>query len=203
MRLLAAAGLATLAGLASADRLIDIPVGRKLLQGAVRLRGSAVTGEVGAYQALVGTGVFESYELDVDLRRGQGARWVATLDASFNLSPPITDVAPGISIGVVDVANRAPGGRAAYLAFTQRFGNYGELNQSTPTEVTLGLWSRKDGFAFVGASLPLWDRLLLLGEATGSGVVAGLEARPFAGFSLRWLAGPTEHRLQAGWVVRF
>jgi hypothetical protein len=203
MRLIAMAGLAALGGTAWADRLVDVPLGRKLLQGAVRVRGTGVAGGGGAGQALVGTGLFDSYDLDVDLRRGPGSRWSATLDASFNLSPPITDVAPGISFGVQDLADRTPHGRAAFIAFTQRFGNYGEWNQDTPTEVTVGLWSRRDGAAFVGVSLPFWDRLLLVGEATGSGVVAGLEARPLAGFSLRWLAGPTDHRFQAGLLVRF
>lgn len=193
---------ALLPAVAMADRLVDIPLGRKLLQGSVRLRGTAVSGESGSHQALLGTGVFDSYEVDLELRRSGGGRWAATLDAAFNLSPPITDVAPGVSVGVLDLANRTPDGRAAYLAFTQRFGNYGELNQNTPTEVTLGLWSRSDGLAFVGASLPLWDRLLVLGEATGAGVVAGLEARPARGFSLRWVAGRSEHRFQASLQLR-
>jgi hypothetical protein len=186
---------------AAADRLVDIPIGRKLLQGTVRVRATAPLEAGRATQVLVGSGVLESYDVDVVLDRETRGRWRASLDVSFNFAPPITDIAPGVSVGVLDIANRAEG-RAAYLAFTQRFGNYGELNQNTPTEVTLGVWSRGNGLVFVGASLPLWDRLLVLAEATGQGVTAGFEARPARGLSLRFLTAPEGPRLQASLQLR-
>lgn len=189
--------------LGMADRLVDIPLGRKLLQGAVRLRAGAPIGERAGGQFLLGTGVMDSYEVDIELSRSEGLPWRGTMDVGYNFSPPITDIAPGLSLGVLDVLDRTEPGRAGYVAFTQRFGNFGELNQNTPTEVTLGFWTRSSGLLFVGASLPLWDRFLILAEGSGENVVAGFEARPFTGFSLRWLAERPGQRVQATLQIRF
>lgn len=186
-----------------ADRLVEVPLGRKLLRNVARVRAGTSLGDRGTAQFLVGTGVLDSYDLDVDLARSGSGVWEGTLDLSYNLSPPITDIAPGISLGVLDVLDRTKARRAGYFAFTQRFGNFGELNQETPTELTVGLWSRSQGLFFVGATLPLWDRLLVIGEASGDRLIAGFEARPFEGFSLRWLAERPGQRLQATLLVRF
>lgn len=195
--------LALLPVMAAADRLVDIPLGRKLLLGSVRIRAGAIVGDRSSGELRAGTGVFDSYEVDIELSRRGDASWRSTFDLSYNVAPPITDIAPGLSLGILDVLDETEGRRAGYLAFTQRFGNYGEQNQNTSTEVTLGFWTRSSGLIFVGASLPVWDRLLILAEGSGENVLAGFEARPFPGFSLRWLAERPGQRLQATLQVRF
>ncbi|MBS1713523.1 MAG: hypothetical protein JST30_04225 [Armatimonadetes bacterium] len=167
-----------------ADRDITVPLGRKLLDGTVRLEYTGVPGERDA-RAWLGTGFLKAYELEFSLERTKTQDWSASFDLSYNYTPPIVDVAPGLSVGVQDVLNRSENGRAAYLAMTYRYGNEGALNQDVPTELTFGLWSRSSGLAFVNVSLPFSDRVFLLGEHDSRRAAAGIRIRPLPGLDLK------------------
>jgi hypothetical protein len=118
---------------------------------------------------------------------------------AYNYILPITDVSPGISVGLNDVLNRTRDGRSAYLAWTHRYGNIGELNQNVPTEFTMGVSSQQSGPFFVGLTVPLAEHLRLLAEHNGKRLTAGVELRPIPNVGVRFLFRPDEN-LAGLWV---
>ena len=180
--LLAAAALvAPLA--ASADRVVLVPTGKKLLRGQVRLEGLDRPGDRG--RLWLGTGLLQSFELEGVLSEERPGTWAGTFDFAYNHAPPITDISPGISVGVMDALNRTAEGRALYLAITYRYGNFGDLNQDVPTELTFGLWTRAEGLAFFGVSLPFSKELRFLAEHDSNRLAGGLELRPADGVAAK------------------
>jgi len=169
---------------AHADRDITVPLGRKLLDGTFRLEYSGVPGGRDA-KAWLGAGFLKAYEMEVSWEGTKSRDWTTSLDLSYNYTPPIVDVAPGLSVGVQDVLNKTEGGRAAYLALTYRYGNEGVFNQDVPTELTFGLWTRSSGLAFVNVSLPFSDRVFLLAEHDSRRAAAGVRIRPLPCLDLK------------------
>ncbi|MCW5937164.1 MAG: hypothetical protein KIT11_07655 [Fimbriimonadaceae bacterium] len=194
--------LALLSSVAHADREIRVPMGRKLLEGQVRIEALFQPGEERA-QAWLGAGFLQSYDGEINFVRNEGGQWEPTLDLAYNFTPPITDIAPGISVGLLDLANKTEGGRAGYLAMTYRYGNVGDLNQDVPTDLTIGFWSRKSGLLFFAVSLPISDKLLFLAEHDSLRLAGGIELRPvpFATFKAVFERGGT--LFSAGLTTRF
>lgn len=167
-----------------ADREVTIPKGRKIRDGFVRFEYLALPGERDA-KAWLGTGFMKALEIELASERSRGEDWRTSMDLSYNYAPPILDISPGVSVGVQDVLNRSSEGRAAYLAVTYRYGNDGQFNQDVPTELTLGLWTRKTGAGFMGVSLPFTDKVFLIGEHNSKRLAAGFELRPVPGINLK------------------
>lgn len=161
-----------------------MPQGKKIRDGVWRIE-SLFGPSKDPTRVWLGTGFASSYDLELTGYQDRGRPWRGSLDASYNYSPPIVDIAPGISVGVQDAMNVTPEGRALYLATTFRFGNVGELNQDVPTELTIGFWSRKEGVAFFGASLPVSDKVVLVAEHNSLRLAGALELRPFSGLRLK------------------
>lgn len=169
---------------AMADRDITVPKGKKIRDGFVRAEMFFTPGSREA-QAWLGTGFLQSIDLELTGNRQRGGEWRGSMDFSYNYAPPIIDVSPGVSVGVQDALNVTEEGRAVYLAMTYRYGNEGDLNQDVPTELTLGLWSRKSGLFFLGMSLPFSNKVFLLGEHDSRRLAGGIEVRPFTGLALK------------------
>lgn len=167
-----------------ADREITIPKGKKIRDGYFRAEYLGVFGERSG-RAWLGTGFLGGYEIEGTFQRTRESRWTSSFDIAYNYTPPITDIAPGLSVGVQDALNVSENGRAVYIATTYRYGNEGELNQNTPTELTVGFWTRKTGFFFVGASFPFTDKLLFVAEHDSMKAAAGLEFRVAKGVQLK------------------
>jgi hypothetical protein len=170
--------------IAFADREVTVPQGKKIRDGVWRV-DTLFGPSKDPTRIWLGTGFAGSYDLEFTGIQDRERPWRVSLDASYNYSPPIIDVAPGISVGVQDAMNATPEGRALYVATTFRFGNVGELNQDVPTELTLGFWSRKEGVAFFGASLPITDKVVLVAEHNSHRLAGAVELRPFAGLRLK------------------
>jgi hypothetical protein len=176
--LLAAVALAV-PFVASADRVVLVPTGKKLLRGQIRLEALDRPGDRG--RVWLGTGLLQSFELEGVLSEERPGTWAGTFDFAYNHAPPFTDISPGISVGVMDALNRTEEGRALYLAVTYRYGNVGDLNQDVPTELTVGLWTRPQGLAFFGVSLPFSQQLRFLAEHDSDRLAGGIELRPADG----------------------
>ena len=175
-----------LAAAVSADRLIRIPTGKKLLSDSYRFE---IMAEPSRDRTLgwLGAGLGPSFDLELTGESFNSNRIVSSFDFSYNYLVPITDFIPGLSFGVQDGLGVTERGRSLYLAVTFRLGNYGEHNQDVPTELTIGFWTRREGVAFGGVSLPMSEHLKLLAEHDASHLTAGFELSPVEGGSFRFL----------------
>ena len=181
-----AALVLVLAAAASADRLIRIPTGKKLLSSTFRIE---IMTEPSRDRTLgwVGAGIGQSFDLELTGESFDSNRVDSSFDFSYNYLVPITDFMPGLSFGVQDGLGVTERGRSLYMAITFRLGNYGEHNQDVPTELTIGFWDRKEGVAFGGVSLPFSEHLKLLVEHDARHLTAGFELSPLDGGSFRFL----------------
>jgi hypothetical protein len=200
----AAAGLLvlTLGSSALADRLITVPVGRKIPLGAVRSELFFEPHRGGTSEYYFATGLTREIELEYRTQRLRFQDVRETVDLSYNFLSPVSDLSPGISIGVQDVLNRTGDRRRAYVALTYR--------QSTPTgdgdqpsDLTIGAYAGENSSAFVGWSQPLSANFRLLADHNGYRLSAGMEFRPIRNLALRFLARGPQTFMSVGYTVRF
>lgn len=170
---------------AVADRFLLTPTGNRVRPGTVRVEALAIAGR--PTRSWLEAGITTNLDLGVSHIAGGSA----SLDLTWNYLLPITDIAPGISFGLLDLADKTPERRAAYLAFTKRFGNMGDLNSDIPTEFTLGMWTRDRGQPFASVSFPFADQFRLIAETSGGEIRAGFDVRPIKDMSVRvvWMDG--------------
>lgn len=180
---LIAVGLILVSG-AEAEREITIPKGKKIRDNRVRAEILGIPGE-NFTKTWLGVGFLQAYDFEWTTFQDGDRSTKSSFDVSYNFAPPIMDISPGISFGIQDSLNRSADGRVVYLASTFQYGNEGDNNQNIPTEFTVGFWSKKSGLFFAGASLPLSEKLLLIGEHNSTRLAAGVEIRPFTGAALR------------------
>lgn len=185
-----------------ADRVITTPQGRKIPSGNAKVEFLAVSGE-DTYFGWLGYGIDQYIEIEFYGESYNSKSVTAGLNLSYNYLSPITDLAPGISFGVLDVSNQTRDERAFYAAVTYFFGNLGDLNQNIPTEFTFGGWSRNGGQLFTSVSLPFSEGFRLIGEYDGREVNAGVEIVPFDGASLKWMVKDRVSVVGFGFQRRF
>jgi hypothetical protein len=186
VRNVAAATALLFACAAPADRLVLIPTGKKLLSETFQIelltdRSRDVT------MGWLGFGLGQSWDLELTGESFDDNTLQASLDFSYNYTVPIVDFAPGISFGVQDAMGVTQRGRNLYMAVTYRFGNYGELNQDIPTELTFGFWSRSEGLLFAGVSLPFSKSLSMIAEHDSENLTAGFQVSPHDGVAFKAL----------------
>ncbi len=169
-----------------ADRLVLTPRGKKILNQQVRIEYLNEASREQGYIWL-GYGVNDLVELELVSDYFADFELSPSLNASYNIVPPVTDIAPGISVGMLDTLNRTELGRAAYFAITFRLGNWDELNQDVPTEFTLGFWDRDAGVVFGSVSLPISTQLSLIAEHDSTNLTAGFQVSPDPDLDLRVL----------------
>jgi len=169
-----------------ADRLITTPMGKKIPRKAAKLEFLSQPSR-DSVMGWIGYGVNESIEIEIYGESFDSSKITPGLNLSYNYLSPITDLAPGISFGVLDVTDQTREERGVYAAITFYFGNDGELNQNEPTILTLGGWSRNGGSFFFNAAFPFSEQFRLIGENDGDRLAAGLEFEPFEGASLKYL----------------
>lgn len=178
--------LLTLGGFAAAERVVTVPTATKIPFRGLRFEVQG-TPSRDATRGWIGWGVTQTIEAELSLESYNSDKLTPGFNFAYNFVLPITDVSPGISVGVHDLANHTRDGRAVYLAVTYRLGNDSPQNQDTPTEVSFGVWSRETGAAFVGLRLPLTNELRFLAEHNAVRPTAGLEFRPGPAASFRML----------------
>lgn len=167
------------ASAASADRLISIPLGRKIPFHEIKFDTFAELSRARTFDRFVGVGISPEFELDYHGERIDGGPMRDTLDFSYNFIPPFTGQTPGISVGVMDGLNRMRDGRRGYLAVTFRnpVDNIG--NGNLPLDVTLGISQGDRTRPFVGVSIPLTEHLRMQVEHNGFRIASALEYRLF------------------------
>ncbi len=189
-------------GIASADRLIFTPMGKKTPFNAFKFDLLSIPSRDVAF-GMLSFGLTTQLELELYGESFDSDRIHLAGSAAFNLIAPITDISPGISVGVQDFANNTQDGRNVYLATTYYFGNVGEHNQDVPTIFTLGFSSREQGFLFVNFALPFSKNFRVVGEHDTYRISAGLEVTPFDGAMLRFLFRQDEPMIGFSFARRF
>ena len=188
---------------AFADRLIEIPIGRKIYIGTTKIGDQWNLRKAGDHKFSLRAPVLESYEIELEGIKRPGRDFRGTLGASYQLAVPIVDSVPGISIGVRDVANETPEGSAAYLTSTWLIGLNGDTVADTPANLTLGLGTGGLRGLFAGFMLPLAPQVRLIGEHDTHRLSMGFELRPVRDLQLQWVFRESETRLAAYWTLRF
>lgn len=183
---------------ANADRLISIPTGKKLPFDEVR--AEFVFGGKPAYdRGYLGMGIGLQFDAELLYERLSPNPAFVSFNFAYNYVTPVTDLSPGVSVGVRDALNRTADGRAFYVATTFRIAT----DTNAPAELTIGGGTQSLRGFFVGAMLPLTERIRLLGEHDSLRWTAGIEVRPFRGLFLRTLFRQDRTQLSVGYAVRF
>lgn len=192
-----------MAVVARAERLISAPVGSKIRSDEARLEHTWTTDDNDRSEWVFGTGIGLSYDLEIVYERNPGRPRALTFNASYNYVPPVVDITPGISFGVLDAVNRTKDGRAPYVAISYRLGQYGDFNSDVPATVSFGFRGGKNNGLFTAIDLPFADSFRLLAEHDAIRLTAGVEVRPFRGLGLRWLFRQDEARVTVQYRWRF
>lgn len=187
---------------ASADRLILIPTGKKLLKGRIYTEwlGSGDKREKSRF--FLGTAIGDSFDAELEYQDGAGLRRGLTGSFTYNYIVPVTDITPGISVGIRDIMNRTSFGRFVYLAATFRVGSEALFYSDAPIEFTVGCGTKPLRGAFLGISIPFANQVRLLAEHDSIDVTAGIEIKPSPAMSLRWLYRRDRNFVSVGWTVK-
>lgn len=167
------------AAISFADRVITVPMGRKVPFRSFKIDTFYELSRARSFDRWVGIGISPEFEVAYRGERINGGEVRDSLDIAYNYVTPLTNQAPGISVGVQDVANRTRDGRRFYLAVTWRTAadNIGMGN--VPFDVTLGLSQGDRTLPFVGVSMPFTENFRGLAESNGNRIATGFELRLF------------------------
>ena len=184
MKLTLAALCAALCASAWADRAIASP------SGAVVRKGHLAVSQISApnlrdESIWFGYGAEIGWEVGVETRGLRADDLTVGLDAAYNITASIVDLAPGFTLGVQDLAGEMPEGRRVYFAAYWDVGNVGRYNQDIPTRLTMGMTSRDGGRWFGSVRLPFSAGFSLTAEHDGFEPAASLDITPVKGLSFR------------------
>lgn len=170
-----------------ADRLINIPQGNKIKFNSIRLEADwdLRSNETGRYA--VGYGLTREIEVEWTGLQEWGSETAGSANLCYNFINPITDFAPGFSVGVLDALDRSADRRRGYVSATYRYGLDGENNQDVPMELSIGFTSGEAVRPFVGVSLPFSSKLRLMAEHDGFRVNAAVEVKPMRDLAFRFI----------------
>ena len=196
MRPLFLASALALAAVSAADNLINIPIGRKVPYGVLRYESRFDQSDLRQYHGFLDYGIDTNFDARLTYDDVNGARRVVSGDVSFNYITPITGISPGLSFGIMDVANRTQDGRRAYMATTYRIGGADLFN---PVELTYGVFYGKRPLGFVGIMFPFTEQIRFLAEDDGRRISTGLEWKQNNNLTLRWLFIDSRPQLGVRW----
>lgn len=186
-----------------ADRLISIPTGVKVLFKTCRAELLMDGGRRSIVSSAFAVGLTKDFDAEFHMDRLGSNRWTGTADVSYNFIPAVSDFLPGVSLGVMDIFDRSPGRRYAYIAATQRIGLDGDQNSGVPLEATVGFRFGRHSGAFVGASIPFTWQFYGLADHDGLNLRAGLEFRATRSLAVRWVTSSVGSQWSARWTARF
>lgn len=203
MRLLFLLASALLGSSALADRFITIPTGSKIPFRTTRAELMIEpTRDANAYLFL-GIGIGKTFEIEIRGEAFSGVDDVLTADIAYNLNSPLVDLAPGISFGVLDLADNTSEGRRGYFAITIRQAQQIDFPGGTPLEFTVGASFGRLHTPFVGAMVPFSDDFRLLFEHSGYRLSAAMEFRSRQAPTIRLVFREHETLLSFSGVARF
>jgi len=173
-----------LCGFAFADKVIDVPTGRSLPKGTFQFYDMEATNQNGARDRYLAYAPIMGLEFGLRQRMRPNESGETTFDFAYNFLSPVSSVAPGISVGMLDVLDQTIDGQRTYLAITFR-----ELLQvgerGANGEVTMGVQFGQLNTGFVGVSLPLSQNFRLLTEHNGNRISTGFELEMAKGIKAR------------------
>ncbi len=184
-----------------ADRLIDIPIARKVPVGEFRLDAQLEASRIRSDRFFLATGINQNFDIEFRTERTSPGARVGTFDVGYNLQPPITDLAPGMSIGVQDALDLTKEGRRAYAVVTYRQG-VADDSVNSFIDTSIGIRFGRHTFPFIGIDLPIAGQLHGLVEHNGERISAGLEARILPTFKVRFLWQEHDTILSAQYSIR-
>lgn len=186
------------------ERLIFVPTAVKTRMGLVRMEGLFSGHGLRNSRMSVGTGLGASLDAELWSSALRGRSSAQGLNLAYYYMVPVTDLTPGIALGVQDLLDKTNDRRSFYVAVTYRIGQVGDFNSDIPGELTVGLGTgRFRRGAFVGFMLPFADQLRILGEYDSERITAGLEVRPVRGLGLRLLFRQDETIWGLNYSMRF
>lgn len=194
--------VASLAASSFAERFITIPMGRKVPFKAAKLQVLWNREDSQTYQASLGLGIAEAFDIDVTME--DFGRKRSSVDFSYSFVDPVVGYGPGLSLGVRDLLDETAEGTQLFVVGTVSVGNNADFNQDTPTLATIGVFfdDRKGKF-FVGVSQPITNQVLIVTEHNSRKLVGGFELRPLPDGWARFLFGNRENLIQVGYLKRF
>jgi hypothetical protein len=199
MRALAILAVLFVTAYATADRLIEIPIGRKIEKGLVRGEAIFDAGKTGRNRFLLGAGLTTDFDAEFMLDNLDTGGSIFTFDVGYRKAVGFIDQSPGVMLGVKDALDRTPERRRFYVAVTQKVGT----DTDVPLEVTIGAATNSRHPVFVGASVPFGEKVHLLAEHDSRKVTLGVELRPIQGVALRALFQPDRTLLSVSLTRRF
>lgn len=199
--------LTLLVGVASnsfADRVITIPMGRKIPFRSFKIDTFEELSRGRTWDRFIGVGVSPEIEVAYHGERIANGPARDTFDVSYNYVTPIINAAPGLSVGVQDVLNRTRDHRRYYVAATWRMAVDNVGNGNLPMDVTLGISQTYRLFPMVGVSIPFSENLRLLVEDNGARIASGFELRLFKNaFGARFIVRDQTVMVGANLTLRF
>jgi hypothetical protein len=159
---------------AHADRLINIPTGRKIEDRFFRLEGLWEQSSGRGFQQALGFGVGPSLDLQVRHENFIRRQNDTAFDLSFNFIAAVKGFTPGISVGVLDGADETREGRRGYLAITFLQDTSDDVLSTLDGEITLGFMGGARWNPFVGLKMPVSRYLTLIAEHDGRRISTGV-----------------------------
>jgi hypothetical protein len=203
MRALLPLALLGVAAVAHADRLITIPTGTKIQMNTWRFEGLWEQSRNRSSQYYLGTGITNSFEVELTGEKWEGRRIRNSFDFAYNYVPPIIGFGPGISVGIKDVMGVTRDGRRYYIAITNKEGFADTVHGAVPAEFTFGAYFGSVNRPFDGAMLPFTDYVRLMVEFNGLRINAGAEIRVNKEFSIRGVVDRKDVMIGAQLTLRF
>lgn len=190
-----------IASCASADRLVGVPIGKKIPVGTYRIEYLSQLNHEKSAERFLGFGITDLFDIEFRDRKLYGDD-AFTFDFSANLVTPLVGTSPGISFGMIDTLNRTGDGRRGYVAFT--FKEYLETAEDAfVTETTIGYQYGSLSSPFVGLNIPVSKKLRFLAEHNGFRITGGFEIRPFPNFGVKLLAQEKGILGSLSWTLKF
>jgi len=187
---------------AFADRLLQIPTGRKIPFRSLRSELWFEPHQDGTTEYYAAAGLTNSIDFEIRTQRFRNQDVKQALDFSYQFVGPIPDLSPGISVGIQDALNQTSDGRRPYLAFTLRQ-TMSVLDGDAYGDLTLGTFFGVKSGALIGFSLPVTQKFRLVVDHNGYRAAGGLEIAPFAGASVKLIARGDQTFLTLGYTRRF
>ncbi|MDW8052546.1 MAG: hypothetical protein RMJ83_08730 [Armatimonadota bacterium] len=160
---------------ARADRLIEIPTGRLVYPERAALELGFLAGTPEQARLLLNFRVANLWEVQ-GARTGFDRR-LEVYGVQYSLYPEIPGYAPGVALGITDIANRTTQGRGYYLAISYGIAALGRTPLDHDLRVHLGFGAEGAPHFFIGFDIPLNNYLFLRAEYLQGQINAALAWR--------------------------
>jgi hypothetical protein len=168
-------GFIALTALASADRILNLPIARTIGYRNVRYESFAYTNTVGNSDQFLAFSPLQSWEIEVRQQRRPLIGSRETFDFQRNLLPAFVGTSPGISVGLLDTMNNTLEGRRGFIALT--FKELLEVSDSgEPGEITLGYQFGRRTSGYVGSTISISSRTRLFFEHNSLALTVGIDS---------------------------